>query len=81
MGRDETASGALDLVIALCRALEDEEIRYCHWKSNEAIDRPRPATTTSTSSSTGATPTASGRCSTASASNRPVLPRRGRCRV
>jgi hypothetical protein len=39
MGRDETAPGALDLVIALCRALEDEEIRYCHWKSNEAIDR------------------------------------------
>lgn len=30
---------ALDLVIALCRALEDKGIRYCHWKSNEAIAR------------------------------------------
>ena len=30
---------ALDLVIALCGALEDEGIRYCHWKSNEAIAR------------------------------------------
>ncbi len=36
---DEIESGALDLVVALCRALEDEGIRYCHWKSNEAIDR------------------------------------------
>jgi hypothetical protein len=33
------ASAALELVVALCRSLEDEEIRYCHWKSNEAIDR------------------------------------------
>ena len=39
MRRDDTKPGALDLVIALCRALEDEEIRYCHWKSNEAIER------------------------------------------
>jgi thymidylate kinase len=27
------------LVSALCRALEDEHISYCHWKSNEALDR------------------------------------------
>ena len=39
MGGEETGSGALDLVVALCRALEDEGIRYCHWKSNEAIER------------------------------------------
>jgi hypothetical protein len=39
MSPDEIESGALDLVVALCRALEDEGIRYCHWKSNEAIDR------------------------------------------
>ncbi len=36
---DETEPGPLELVTALCGALEDEEIRYCHWKSNEAIDR------------------------------------------
>ena len=39
MGGEETGSGPLDLVVALCRALEDEGIRYCHWKSNEAIER------------------------------------------
>lgn len=27
------------LVSALCRALEDEHVSYCHWKSNEALDR------------------------------------------
>ncbi|MDQ3147327.1 MAG: hypothetical protein M3R01_10435 [Actinomycetota bacterium] len=30
---------ALRLVVELCRTLEEEGIRYCHWKSNEAIDR------------------------------------------
>ena len=39
MRREEIESEALDLVVALCAALEDEGIRYCHWKSNEAIDR------------------------------------------
>lgn len=29
----------LKLVETLCRALEDTEIRYCHWKSNDALDR------------------------------------------
>ena len=36
---DGTEPIALDLVVELCRALEDERIRYCHWKSNEAIAR------------------------------------------
>lgn len=39
MDRNNTEPEALALVIELCRALEQEEIRYCHWKSNEAIDR------------------------------------------
>ena len=39
MERDESDPAALDLVVQLCRALEDERVRYCHWKSNEAIDR------------------------------------------
>jgi thymidylate kinase len=30
---------ALDLVTRLCRALKDEKINYCHWKSNAALDR------------------------------------------
>src|SRR3989304_6544809 len=29
----------LDLIHRLCQALEAEGITYCHWKSNEAIDR------------------------------------------
>jgi thymidylate kinase len=32
-------SVVLSLVKTLCRALEDEGIVYCHWKSNEALDR------------------------------------------
>jgi thymidylate kinase len=28
----------LELVATLCRTLEAERVRYCHWKSNEAID-------------------------------------------
>ncbi len=39
MHRDGSDPAALDLVVQLCRALEDERVRYCHWKSNEAIDR------------------------------------------
>jgi len=30
---------ALKLVETLCRVLDDAEIRYCHWKSNDALDR------------------------------------------
>ena len=30
---------ALALVRALCETLEAEDVNYCHWKSNEAIDR------------------------------------------
>ncbi len=29
----------LDLVVKLCTALAAEEISYCHWKSNTALDR------------------------------------------
>jgi thymidylate kinase len=29
----------LKIVETLCHALEDAEIRYCHWKSNDALDR------------------------------------------
>jgi len=29
----------LDLVVDLCSALKAEGVDYCHWKSNEAIDR------------------------------------------
>ena len=29
----------LALVMELCRAMEREEILYCHWKSNNALDR------------------------------------------
>ncbi|HSE10906.1 MAG TPA: hypothetical protein VLB29_19745, partial [Nocardioidaceae bacterium] len=30
---------ALDLVEVLCKTLAAEGVVYCHWKSNEAIDR------------------------------------------
>ncbi len=30
---------ALELVSVLCRTLDAEGVRYCHWKSNEALDR------------------------------------------
>jgi len=29
----------LNLVLNLCRALKEEGIAYCHWKSNNALDR------------------------------------------
>jgi len=32
-------SSALDLIHALCQVLAQEKINYCHWKSNEALDR------------------------------------------
>lgn len=37
--RDIRQKPALDLVIKLCNVLADEEIDYCHWKSNAALDR------------------------------------------
>jgi hypothetical protein len=30
---------ALDLIAKLCQALEEEDIAYCHWKSNNALER------------------------------------------
>jgi len=30
---------ALNLVLKLCQALDEEGITYCHWKSNNALDR------------------------------------------
>lgn len=30
---------ALNLIFKLCQALAEEEITYCHWKSNNALDR------------------------------------------
>jgi thymidylate kinase len=35
----DTPGRALELVSSLCRALQDAGIRYCHWKSNESLDR------------------------------------------
>ncbi len=29
----------LGLVVGLCRELRERSVRYCHWKSNEAIDK------------------------------------------
>lgn len=39
MGQQDAVSGALGLVAELCGQLESAGISYCHWKSNEAIDR------------------------------------------
>ncbi len=33
------ADGVLVLIDVLCRSLEAERVRYCHWKSNESIAR------------------------------------------
>ncbi len=30
---------ALNLIFDLCQALAEEGISYCHWKSNNALDR------------------------------------------
>ncbi|HXQ33444.1 MAG TPA: hypothetical protein VN843_05430 [Anaerolineales bacterium] len=30
---------ALDLILRLCQILKEEGINYCHWKSNNALDR------------------------------------------
>jgi O-antigen/teichoic acid export membrane protein/thymidylate kinase len=37
--RAERPGDVLPTISALCDALEAEGVRYCHWKSNEAIDR------------------------------------------
>jgi thymidylate kinase len=38
-GATAKSPGTLALIDVLCRALEAERIRYCHWKSNAAIAR------------------------------------------
>jgi thymidylate kinase len=38
-GPEPRDDGALELIAVLCRTLDAEGIRYCHWKSNEAIGR------------------------------------------
>jgi thymidylate kinase len=38
-GDPDRTDGVLVLIAALCGALEAERVRYCHWKSNEAIAR------------------------------------------
>lgn len=37
--RVEKNSHVLDTIQQLCRELESENINYCHWKSNNALDR------------------------------------------
>jgi thymidylate kinase len=39
--RDATPErgATLELIATLCRALEDADVAYCHWKSNESLDR------------------------------------------
>src|SRR5690349_25177958 len=36
---DNSLASALELVIILSHMLAAEEINYCHWKSNVALDR------------------------------------------
>ncbi len=38
-GSDVARPETLELVDALCVALADATVTYCHWKSNEALDR------------------------------------------
>ena len=38
-GADAATDGILVLIAALCRSLEADRVRYCHWKSNESIAR------------------------------------------
>ena len=35
----KTAPATLNLIYKLCKTLQAEEIVYCHWKSNAALDR------------------------------------------
>lgn len=39
MTSSDDESKPLVLIVSLLGALDDADIRYCHWKSNEAIDR------------------------------------------
>lgn len=39
VGKGERKVVPLDLVLTLCEALQRVSIRYCHWKSNNALDR------------------------------------------
>ncbi|MDQ3007022.1 MAG: hypothetical protein M3R47_16775, partial [Chloroflexota bacterium] len=50
LGQNENPDGArqnasrsdqpvLHLILKLCTALKEEGINYCHWKSNNALDR------------------------------------------
>ena len=36
---DSTERPVLHLILKLCQALRDEGINYCHWKSNNALNR------------------------------------------
>ncbi len=36
---DQPVGRTLELVAELCETLDSQGIRYCHWKSNEAIER------------------------------------------
>jgi thymidylate kinase len=38
-GEASGADDVLELIATLCRSLDVERVRYCHWKSNEAIAR------------------------------------------
>jgi thymidylate kinase len=38
-GSLELAGSAIELTRALCNALAEEGIDYCHWKSNDALDK------------------------------------------
>ena len=38
-GLSPDAPAALDLIFRLCTSLKRENINYCHWKSNNALDR------------------------------------------
>jgi thymidylate kinase len=35
----ETKPQGLKLILTLCQSLKEEDISYCHWKSNNALDR------------------------------------------
>jgi thymidylate kinase len=39
MRSSDVAAGPLQLITDLCEALERNGVRYCHWKSTDALDR------------------------------------------
>ena len=57
-----------ELIRSVASQLEEAGVRYCHWKSNAAIDRSATETTTSISSCIARTFARSPRCSLVSAS-------------